>query len=138
MGSCKLAFIGFLETSPEVLEQLLLIHFKSTFLLYQIVNIQHSFYTKVHSTFLLFQVNIPYHSIPSPYHSIPSQHSLPFYSILFQFLTILFQVNIPYHNLPFNIPSIPSQHSFYTKLPTNCLSAFDHFVGLALEGLKVH
>ena len=25
---------------------------------------------------------------------------------------------------------------FVGKLPTNCLSVFDHFVGLALEGLK--
>ena len=24
------------------------------------------------------------------------------------------------------------------KLPTNCLSVFDHFAGLALEGLKKH
>ena len=26
---------------------------------------------------------------------------------------------------------------FVDKLPTNCLSVFDHFVGLALKGLKV-
>ena len=25
---------------------------------------------------------------------------------------------------------------FFGKLPTNCLSVFDHFVGLALKGLK--
>ena len=25
---------------------------------------------------------------------------------------------------------------FLSKLPTNCLSVFDHFVGLALKGLK--
>ena len=27
---------------------------------------------------------------------------------------------------------------FVDKLPTNCLSVFDHFVGLALKGLKPH
>ena len=26
---------------------------------------------------------------------------------------------------------------FVGKLPTNCLSVFDHFVGLALKGLKI-
>ena len=27
---------------------------------------------------------------------------------------------------------------FVGKLPTNCLSVFDHFVGLALKGLKMN
>ena len=27
---------------------------------------------------------------------------------------------------------------FVGKLPTNCLNVFDHFVGLALKGLKEH
>ena len=27
---------------------------------------------------------------------------------------------------------------FVDKLPTNCFSVFDHFVGLALKGLKVY
>ena len=27
---------------------------------------------------------------------------------------------------------------FVGKLPTNCLSVFDHFVGLALKGLDCH
>ena len=27
---------------------------------------------------------------------------------------------------------------FVGKLPTNCLSVFDHFVGLALKGLNYH
>ena len=27
---------------------------------------------------------------------------------------------------------------FVGKFPTNCLSVFDHFVGLALEGLRVN
>ena len=27
---------------------------------------------------------------------------------------------------------------FFAKLPTNCLSVFDHFVGLVLKGLRNH
>ena len=47
-----------------------------------------------------------------------------------------------YHYLHFNpLSADPIKWSntlkqFVGKLPTNCLSVFDHFVGLALKGLK--
>ena len=52
-------------------------------------------------------------------------------------------ININNNSSPFNpLSANPTKWSntlkqFVGKLPTNCLSVFDHFVGLALKGLNI-
>ena len=49
-------------------------------------------------------------------------------------LRILIEIN-PLSANPTKWPNTLKQ--FFDKLPTNCLSVFDHFVGLALKGGKL-
>ena len=45
------------------------------------------------------------------------------------------QTNLPLKRQPHKM--VKNTQTIYRLLPTNCLSIFDHFVGLALTGLKL-
>ena len=65
-------------------------------------------------------------------------HLPPTQSTLHGIISLLFRSSVLWNNLPREINRLSAKPTkwFHRLLPTNCFSLFDHFVGLALEGLR--